>query len=86
MVNGIELVSMGFYMVLWVFGEVSLHMAGPCVGVLFKCYAYTSQMHPVILCVSSDGCLFSCVLYICFEQRSHVQTVHVCVGPGFHSS
>ena len=25
-------------------------MTGPCVGVLFKCYACTSQIHPVIVC------------------------------------
>ena len=29
-------------------------MEGPCVYVLFECYASTFQMHQVIFCVASD--------------------------------
>ena len=38
-----------------------MKMADPCVGVLFKCYACTSQMYPAIVWVATDVCLFSCV-------------------------
>ena len=49
---------------------------GPCVDVLFKCYACTSQMHPVIICVASYGCLFSCVDII----LAHITYPDCCIG------
>ena len=53
-------------------------MAGSCVGALFKCYACTSQMYPVIICVASDGCLFSCV--------DHIHKLCVFIGHRFKSA